>query len=98
MPGGKAVITITPTAGEPFQFDLSAADSVPLAGGSIVAVNWIVPIPSDPPYVVSGVSFHNEFDTYSQQSTTYTATAFVTFSDGTTDVAQASFTAPHSVV
>ena len=98
MPGGKAVITITPTAGEPFQFDLSAADSVPLAGGSIAAVNWLVPIPGNPPYAVSGTTFHNEFDYVSHQPTTYTATAFVTFDDGTTDVAQASFTAPHSVV
>jgi hypothetical protein len=50
MPGGKAVITVTPTAGETFQFDLSAADSVPLAGGSIVAVLCL----RRAPYVFTG--------------------------------------------
>ena len=103
MPGGKAIITITPSAGEPNQFDLSAADSIPLQGESIVAVAWYVPLPGFAPYTSDKLTFHNEFDYHAAvpvppASYQYTVCLDVLFSDGTTDRAIAALNVPHSVV
>jgi len=97
MPGGQAVVTATPVAGEPFQFTLSAADSLPLEGEAIDRVAWTAGTSGLPPIFRNNVEFTNEFDGQTQATLTYTAVAVVKFTDGSVDTQVVSFTVPHNV-
>jgi hypothetical protein len=97
MPGGKAVITITPVAGEFWQFTLSVADSIPLTGSVIDSVVWTVATAGVPPHCRGEIEFTNEFDYASPAAVVYTASAAVKFSDGSVDTAVAKFNVPHGV-
>lgn len=97
MPGGKAVVTATPVAGEPFQFTLSAADSLPLEGEAIDRVAWTSGTQSQPPLFHNSTTFTQEYDLLPQATLTYTAVAVVKFTGGSVDTQMVSFTVPHNV-
>lgn len=97
MAGGKAVIEVVPTPGEPFQFDLKADKSIPLTGETIDSVSWFVPIPGYPPVAGSALTLHNEFDYLSPNFHEYTAQLVVRFSDGSVDTTLKKFGVPHGI-
>ena len=96
MAGGKAVITITPVPGEPYQFTLSVAGSIPLAGNAVDSVVWTVVSDGIPPHCRNSATFTNEFDLIAVPAV-YTASAVVQFTDGSVDTAVAKFNVPHGV-
>lgn len=97
MPGGQAVVTATPVAGEPFQFTLSAADSLPLEGEAIDRVAWTAGTQGIAPLFHNSTAFTQEYDFLPQVAATYTAVAVVKFTDGSVDTQVVSFTVPHGV-